>query len=88
MLPSSNLEVSPKPDERSPLLEGTQSPEQEQEEVILADPPRHDLLKVWVIRIFWAIVALCVLGVFVKGWIDADDVNVRIWLQLCSLVQI
>lgn len=29
-------------------------------------------------RIFWFLVALLVLGVFVKGWIDAgSDVNVR-----------
>lgn len=27
-------------------------------------------------RIFWAVIAIVVIGVFVKGWIDADETEV------------
>jgi hypothetical protein len=38
-------------------------------------PPRTTSWYVW--RAFWTILAALVLAVFIKGWIEADDVNVR-----------
>lgn len=32
----------------------------------------------WAWRIFWFILAALVLALFIKGWVDADDTNVRI----------
>lgn len=38
----------------------------------------------WFWRILWAVLAVLVLAVFIKGWIDADDVEVSLRRHLES----
>jgi hypothetical protein len=70
-------------DERAPLLAhddvhyDTGTPPEEDDPAL--NPPQKEPSRIWqyVWRGFWAVVALLIVAVFVKGWIDADDVNVR-----------
>lgn len=67
--------------ERAPLLANdnvrydTTTPQEEDE---ATSEPEKTSSKTWnyVWRSFWCLFALLVIAVFVKGWIDADDVNV------------
>lgn len=60
-------------DEQTPLLAdqhpGTGHPE--------AEPTPETRPKSWYAwRIFWAVLAIVVLTVFIKGWIDSDETEV------------
>jgi hypothetical protein len=58
--------------------EDRQSPRDEHEEAALLEPPPQRRSKWWYAwRIFWVILGALVLALFIKGWIDADDTNVR-----------
>jgi hypothetical protein len=50
----------------------------EEDELLLE--PEKARTKIWYYawRGFWLILAILVIAVFVKGWIDADDVNVSL----------
>lgn len=68
-------------DERAPLLANDNvrydvtTPQEEDDATLEPDKTSS---KTWhyVWRSFWCLFALLVIAVFVKGWIDADDVNV------------
>lgn len=62
---ANNVEPERTENERTPLL---QSPSQE-----IQQEPRTTSWYAW--RIFWGLLGALVLGVFIKGWIDADDVE-------------
>lgn len=75
--------------ERTPLLgerppsqhERSDTPGPESEPI----PARTRSRKSWYAwRLFWALLAITVIGVFVKGWIDADETEVFV---LCRLIQ-
>jgi hypothetical protein len=73
--------ITATPDERAPLLApedaryGTDAPSAD-DGADLA--PERTTSKTWCYawRGFWIVFAILVIAVFVKGWIDADDVNV------------
>ncbi|KAG8733069.1 hypothetical protein FRC11_008904 [Ceratobasidium sp. 423] len=70
-----DLENPPRTDERAPLLQGEHTAN-EHEQAALLEPPPEPRTKSWYAwRIFWAVFAAVVLGVFIKGWIDADDLE-------------
>jgi hypothetical protein len=77
-----DLEGGSIPDERAPLLSNditrqrTPTPS-ESDEII--DQPEKAASKTWyyVWRGLLAVFALLVIAVFIKGWIEADDVEVR-----------
>ncbi len=69
-------------DEETPLLVATDSQSEHAHADADADKkddePEPKQLGWWLWRGFWTLVALLIVGVFVKGWIDAgSDVNVR-----------
>lgn len=74
------------PDERAPLLgnedarHDTAAIPDEDEPLLEPEKARS---KTWYYawRGFWVILATLVIAVFVKGWIDADDVNVSLHVQ-------
>jgi hypothetical protein len=77
-------EATSAPDERAPLLahqgarpETHSAPESEDEAVLV---PEKTASKTWhyVWRGFWVIFVVFIIAVFVKGWIEADDVNVSL----------
>jgi hypothetical protein len=60
------------------LADGQRSPGSQHEEAALLEPPRQPRTKSWYIwRLFWFVVVALVLAFFIKGWIEADDVDVR-----------
>ncbi|RYP08774.1 hypothetical protein DL764_001685 [Monosporascus ibericus] len=62
--------------QQTPLLEGQETPRDEHEQAALLEPPPEKRTRSWWFRrIFWAIVAVVILAVFIKGWIDADDTH-------------
>jgi hypothetical protein len=71
------------PDERAPLL-GNEDTRHDTVAIPDEDEPSLEpekaRSKIWYYawRGFWAILAILVIAVFVKGWIDADDVNVSL----------
>lgn len=68
-----NTERQTSINEETPLLVDPQSDEEVQGKK--GDEPRPVSWYIW--RAFWAILAGIVLGIFIKGWIDAgSDVNV------------
>lgn len=75
-----DVETGPVPDERAPLL-GQQRPEQNQStspEDEASPKPQSEASKRreygW--RGFWIVVTILIVAIFVKGWIEADDVDV------------
>ena len=74
-------ETTVAPDERASLLAHQQSQEEAQtsaEDGDLSSKPQDAPTTYWhyAWRGFGIILAILVIAVFVKGWIDADDVNV------------
>ena len=62
--------------EQTALSEGQETPRDEHEQAALLEPPPEKRTRSWWFqRIFWAVVAAVILGIFIKGWIDADDTN-------------
>lgn len=80
-------EVNAVPDERAPLLahdEAHYDPESTPDhEEPLAESPQKARSRIWKYawRGFWAIFAILIIALFVKGWIDADDVNVSLCMM-------
>ncbi len=65
--------------EQTPLLDGQESaPRDEDAQAAQPElPPKKQRSRSWWLwRLFWTIVAVAILTVFIKGWIDADDVHV------------
>lgn len=53
----------------------------EHEQAALLEPPQDESKRTrswWFWRILWAVLGALVLAIFIKGWIDARDVDVRI----------
>lgn len=80
MAPHRDVETGPAQDERAPLL-GQQRSEQSESaspEEDVSPRPQSEASKRreygW--RGFWIVVAILVIAAFVKGWIEADDVDV------------
>jgi hypothetical protein len=64
-------------DEETPLLVSHDS-QSEHADADKKDEPEPKQLAWWLWRGFWTLVALLILGGFIKGWIDTgSDVNVR-----------
>lgn len=66
--------------EQTPLL-ASQAEEgrSEHEEAALLEPPQSESKRTkswWFWRILWAVLAALLLAVFIKGWVDAKDVDV------------
>jgi len=75
-------EAGTKPDERAPLL-GNESARHDAEAQDINDEAspgepaavaRNWQWYAW--RGFWAVLAILVLAVFIKGWVDSEDVDV------------
>lgn len=68
--------------EETPLLASqAEDSRNEHEEAALLEPPRSEARRTkswWFWRVLWAVLALLVLAVFIKGWVDAKDVDVSI----------
>lgn len=76
-------DASPIPDERSPLLsrEDTQEQHEPEPEPELEESPKpstREQFKRWAGRFIWAVIAIGIITVFVKGWVDAGDVDVSL----------
>lgn len=79
---------SPKPSdaeagtETTPLLASRAEDGADQhEEAELLEPPQSEAKRTkswWFWRILWTVLAALVLAFFIKGWIDADDVEVSL----------
>lgn len=72
----------PRSTEETPLL-ASQAEEgrDEHEEAALLEPPQNESKRTkswWFWRVLWAILVALILAVFIKGWVDADDVDVSI----------
>lgn len=71
--------------EETPLLAAQPQPEEgrdEHEEAALLEPPQSEARRTkswWFWRILWAVLAALLLALFIKGWVDAKDVDVSIW---------
>lgn len=82
MAPERDMERGRATDERAPLLgnesarERTRTPSSRSE---AAEEPQKEVSKTWhyVWRGTLALLVILLIAVFVKGWIDADDVDVR-----------
>ncbi|KUI66442.1 hypothetical protein VM1G_02174 [Cytospora mali] len=77
--PESPTRSLPQYTEQTPLL-ASQAEEgrNEHEEAALLEPPQNESKRTkswWFWRILWAVLAALLLAVFIKGWIDADDVD-------------
>lgn len=76
----------PQHTEQTPLLAGqAEEGRDEHEEAALLEPPQNEAKRTrgwWFWRILWAVLAALVLAVFIKGWVDAEDVDVSIYLRL------
>lgn len=72
--------------EQAPLLGNSHRPVDEDERP-LSPKPQHEKATrsgyVW--RVVWAILAIFVLAVFIKGWIDAEETDVRCSPESASL---
>jgi hypothetical protein len=82
------------PDERAPLLAHQEArtdaqPASGEEDVAVLEPEKA-AARTWhyVWRGFWILFALFVIAVFVKGWIEADDVNVSLRRPLQTSIEI
>lgn len=66
--------------EQTPLLASrAEEGRDEHEEAALLEPPRNEARRTkswWFWRILWAVLAALLLAVFIKGWVDARDVDV------------
>lgn len=83
--PSRSSAPSPPPytlTEETPLLAShSQAGEgrTEHEEAVLLEPPQSETRHTkswWFWRILWTLLAVLILAVFIKGWVDAKDVDV------------
>lgn len=67
--------------EETPLLAAAREEgRDEHEEAALLEPSQDESKRTkswWFWRILWTVLAALVLAVFIKGWIDAKDVDVR-----------
>lgn len=72
----------PAASEETPLLGAAHDEgRDEHEQAALLEPPQSESKRTrswWFWRILWTILGALVLAVFIKGWIDAKDVDVRI----------
>lgn len=68
--------------EHTPLLASQhEEGRDEHEEASLLEPPQNESKRTkvwWFWRVLWAVLAALLLAVFIKGWIDAEDVDVSI----------
>lgn len=89
-----DVETGPAADERAPLLGQQRSEEANASSPSLDDEtipkPQSEASKRrqygW--RGFWIVVAILIVAAFVKGWIEADDVDVSCLAQLLPLKRI
>lgn len=74
--------LPPQSTEQTPLLASqVEDGRDEHEEAALLEPPQNESKRTkgwWFWRVLWAVLAALLLAVFIKGWIDAEDVDVSI----------
>lgn len=72
--------------EETPLLAAAHDEgRDEHEQAELLEPPQNESKRTrswWFWRILWTVLAALVLAVFIKGWIDAKDVDVSTHLRI------
>lgn len=72
----------PQYSEQTPLLASqAEDGRDEHEQAALLEPPQNEARRTrswWFWRVLWAVLAALLLAVFIKGWIDAEDVDVSI----------
>lgn len=77
--------------EETPLLAAAHDEgRDEHEQAAVLEPSQSESKRTrswWFWRILWTVVAALVLAVFIKGWIDAKDVDVRILEFPCEKCQ-
>lgn len=75
--------LPPQSTEETPLLASQiNQGRDEHEEAALLEPPQNESKRTrswWFWRILWAVLAALLLAVFIKGWIDAEDVDVSVY---------
>lgn len=83
--PNRSPERDPPPyTEETPLLasrdhQSGENGHDEHEEAALLEPPQSETKRTkswWFWRILWTVLAALLLAVFIKGWIDAKDIDV------------
>ena len=86
------LENGSTADERAPLLvpqrneEASATASSEDDEEVTPKPESEaSRRRAYGWRGFWIVVAILIIAVFVKGWIEADDVDVSNSVKPCSL---
>jgi hypothetical protein len=90
MAPHQDVEAGPVADERAPLLghqrsEGANaSSSSSQEEAIPKPQSEASKRRAYGWRGFWVVVAILIIAAFVKGWIEADDVDVSHLAKPCT----
>jgi hypothetical protein len=90
MAPHQDVEAGPAADERAPLLghqrsEGANaSSSSSQEEAIPKPQSEASKRRAYGWRGFWIVVAILIIAAFVKGWIEADDVDVSYLAKPCN----
>ena len=79
--PDRDPESQVESNEQTPLLNDRASEHRvEEESAVAQDEPSGWNWTKYAWRMFWAVVAAFLLAVFIKGWIDAGDVDVRLGL--------
>ena len=77
-----DVETGPVADERAPLLgqqrsgEANASSSSSQDEALPKPQSEASKRRTYGWRGFWIVVAILIIAAFVKGWIEADDVDV------------
>lgn len=74
--------------EETPLLAAAHDEgRDEHEQAELLEPPQNESKRTrswWFWRILWTVLAALVLAVFIKGWIDAKDVDVSTHVEIAE----
>lgn len=89
--PSRSPAATPPPyTEQTPLLasQADDEPRDQHEDAALLEPPQAETRRSkswWFWRVLWAVLAVLLLAVFIKGWVDAKDVDVSLGLRLTWL---
>ena len=87
MAPHQDVETGPASDEHAPLLgqqrseEAIASSSSSQDEPLPKPQLEASKRRAYGWRGFWIVIAILIIATFVKGWIEADDVDVSCLAQ-------